>query len=60
MSGVTLSYDRYEAIEYSGVNAGDGYSMLVRYPTARLSSSSSIDVFSNVVSRPITYKYIYY
>lgn len=50
MSPVSLSYDRYEAIEYSGLNGGDGYSILVRYPTPTLSSSSSIDVFSIPVS----------
>ena len=50
MSAVTLAYDRYEAIEFSGLNNGDGYRMLVRYPSPMLSSTSSIDVFSSAVS----------
>ncbi|EFX79396.1 hypothetical protein DAPPUDRAFT_319673 [Daphnia pulex] len=43
---VTVSLERYEAIEFSGFVRGDNTGILVKYPAANISFTSAFDVFS--------------
>lgn len=52
---VAISLERYEAIEFSGLEGGDFTGILVKYPTASISYTSTYDVFTIGVKRPIFY-----
>ena len=43
---VTVSLERYEAIEFCGFVRGDNTGILVKYPAASISFTSAFDVFS--------------
>ena len=49
MTPASLSQERYEAVDYTALVSGDGYSILIKYPTSTLSPSATFDVFSNAV-----------
>ena len=50
MTPATLSLERYESVDYTAFVSGDGYSILIKYPTPILSPSATFDVFSHTVS----------
>ena len=43
---VAVSLERYEAIDFCGTMGGDYTGILVRYPDARVSLTSAVEVFS--------------
>lgn len=46
MAPVAVSLDRYEAVEFCGTIGGDDTSMMVKYPDLKISTASTLEVFS--------------
>jgi hypothetical protein len=55
---LTVSQERYEAIEFCGFVGGDNTGILVKYPAANISFTSAFDVFSIGVLTSLYYSQI--